>query len=136
MVLKLTGVDYIIRLDAVDLRYHGGRNALIEENEAKLGRLAFFDDDIMVLHTLIGVPEFRIWDNYFETRGMELTERIRDTRVAGDRVYQSHQTGWSEPCDWLGVNEWDLTCWYWKENYWINNPLRDYYHPDPRHPLR
>ena len=62
MVLKLTGVDYILRLDAVDLRYTGGRKALIDENVTKLGRLAFFDDDLMIFHTLVGVPEFRLWD--------------------------------------------------------------------------
>jgi len=129
MVLKLTGLDYLIRLDGVDFRYPGGRKALIDENESKIGRLAFYDDDIMILHTVVGVPEFRLWDNYFEERGLELTHMSRGTRVAGDRVYKSHQTGWSEACEWLGVNEWDLTCWYWKEDYWTNNPLRDYYHP-------
>jgi hypothetical protein len=116
-------------LDGVDKRYPGGRDALIDENTSKLGRLAFYDDDIMILHTLVGVPEFRLWDNYFEERGLRLTERIRSTRVAGDRVYTSCQTGWSDPCDWLGVNEWDLTCWFWKEDYSVNNPLKDYYHP-------
>ena len=74
MVLKLTQLDYIIRLDAVDERYPGGRMALIEENGAKLGRLAFFDDDLMIIHTLVGVAEFRLWDNYFEERGLQLTE--------------------------------------------------------------
>lgn len=129
MVLKLTGADYILRLDSVDERFPGGRNALIEENAPKVGRHAFYDDDIMILHTLVGIAEFRLWDNYFEERGLRLTELIRTTRVAGDRVYRTGGTGWSEPCDWLGVNEWDLTCWYWKEDYWVNNSLRDFYHP-------
>jgi len=129
VVLKLTGLDYLIRLDAVDLRYPGGREALVDENAKKIGRLAFYYDDMMILHTVVGISEFRLWDNYFEERGIELTEMHRGTRIAGDRVYNSHRTGWSEPCDWLGVNEWDLTCWYWKENYWVSNPLRDYYHP-------
>jgi hypothetical protein len=116
MVLKLTQLDYIIRLDAVDERYPGGRMALIEENGAKLGLLAFFDDDLMIIHTLVGVAEFRLWDNYFEEQGLQLTERVRDIRFAGDRVYNSYHTGWSEPCEWLGVNEWDLTCWFWKDD--------------------
>ena len=100
MVLKLTGVDYILRLDAVDLRYPGGRKALINENATKLGRLAFFDDDLMIFHTLVGVPEFRLWDNYFEERGLELTDRVRGIRVAGftrrvRRAGVNRATGWA-----------------------------------------
>ena len=127
-VLKLTGVDYIIRLDAVDERYPGGREALIEEHAKLLGKRVFFDEDLIIFHPLNGVTELRLWDNYYEEKGLVLTERIPDLRVARDRVYTSAQTGWSDPCDWLGVNEWDLTCWFWKENYHLNNPLRDYYH--------
>jgi hypothetical protein len=54
MVLKLTGLDYIIRLNAIDERYPGGRNALIYENMEKLGHIAFLDDDLMIIHTLVG----------------------------------------------------------------------------------
>ena len=68
-----------------------------------------------------GVPEFRLWDTYYEEKGLQLTEMVRGVRIAGDRVYTSNQTGWSEPCDWLGVNQWDGTVWFWKENYWKEN---------------
>ena len=129
MVLKLSNLDYIIRLDAADERFPGGREALIEEHRDRIGRTAFFDYDLINLQSLSGVQGIRLLDNYYEEKGLRLTEIVRGVRVAKDRVYTSGQTGWSEPCDWLGVNEWDLTCWFWKEDYWENNPLRDYYHP-------
>lgn len=117
-MLKLSQLDYIIRLDAVDERFPGGRAVLIEEHKNMIGRTIFFDDDLIIFHSRGGVPEFRLWDNLYEEKGLQLTETVRGIRIAGDRVYTSHQTGWSEPCDWLGVNQWNSTVWFWKEDYW------------------
>jgi hypothetical protein len=128
-MLKLSQLDYIIRLDAVDERYPGGRDALINDNRDRVGRSVFFDEDLIILSSVVGIQGFRLLDNHYEEKGLQLTEMVRGIRIAGDRVYFSAQSGWSEPCDWLGVNEWDLTCWYWKENYWENNRLHDFYHP-------
>jgi hypothetical protein len=128
-MLKLSGLDYIIRLDAVDERYPGGRASLLHDHRDRIGRIAFCDDDLLIVHSMVGVSEFRSFDNYYEEKGLLLTEIVKGIRVAGDRVYSSHRTGWSEPCDWLGVNQWDNTIWFWKEDYWKNNRLRDYYHP-------
>jgi len=117
-VLKLSGLDYIIRLDAADERFSGGRAALLREHQERIGRTVFFDDDLIILRSLAGVPGLRLLDNYYEEKGLQLTENVGGVRVAGDRVYTSYQTGWSDPCDWLGVNQWNNTVWFWKEDYW------------------
>ncbi len=122
-------MDYIIRLEALDDRYPGGRQALFDEHRERLGRTVHFDDDLVVLYSDDGLRGLRNWDNHFEENGLQLTEMVRGIRFACDRVYHSYHTGWSEPCDWLGVNEWDLTVWFWKEDYWKDNRLRDYLHP-------
>lgn len=116
-------LDYIIRLDAVDDRYPGGRNALFNEYRDQVGKTVHFDDDLIILHPVDGVRGLRSFDNYFEERGLVLFNMVRKTRYACDRVYHSQSTGWSEPCDWLGINEWDLTVWFWKEDYWMLNPI-------------
>lgn len=118
VVLKLSDYSYIIRLDAVDERYPGGRLALLESQRSLIGRRVFLDDDLVVIHMSPGASEFRSWDERLESMGLRLTDLESGVRVAADRVYTTYNTGWSEPCDWLGVNQWDNTAWFWKEEYW------------------
>ena len=123
MVLKLSDSDYIIRLDAIDDRYPGGRAAIIESHRTLMGRSMFFDDDLIIFRASSGASEFRTWDGEFEMKGLRLTELVKDVRVAADRVHISYHAGWSEPCDWLGINQWNNTVWFWKEEFW-NGTLR------------
>lgn len=117
-MLILAECSYIIRLDAADERFPGGREALIQSQKSLVGRSVFFDDDLIIFHSLRGMSDIRSWDNEFESKGLRLTEMIQGVRVAGDRCYTSYQTGWGEPCDWIGINQWDNTVWFWKEDFW------------------
>jgi|GEM_PF-5330436 hypothetical protein len=117
-MLKLSDLCYIIRLDAADERFPGGRAALISNHVDEIGRTVFFDEDLIILHAFGGRQKFWSFDNHYEEMGLHLTANFGDVSIAGDRVHYSYQTGWSEHCAWLGVNQWDNTVWLWKEDYW------------------
>jgi hypothetical protein len=120
-MLKFVCMCYIIRLDAADERYRGGRKALIEECENQ-GWSFHNDEDLLVLRSFYGYAELLKWDVHFYEKGLNLFEVHQKHRFAGDRVHYTPDTGWSEPCNWLGQNEFDSTMWLWKDG-WENSKL-------------
>ena len=112
-MLNFVDLCYIIRLDAADERYRGGRVALLEECEYQ-GWSFHRDDDLLVLRSFYGYPELLKWDIHFYEKGLQLFDVHQKQRFAADRVHHTPETGWSEPCNWLALNSWPRTMWLWK----------------------